>query len=134
GDEKGCARRLDTRASTQVAFQCSTSRLVQRNELILPKLCRADQKSVGCEVVDLQRQGLRDAQARSGQQRQERGVSVRSDGAWRRESGGGLPYRGNLLAAVQMRRASLEPCATEHIGRWHLMAWVFCAHRECEAP
>ena len=90
-------------APIEVAVERVRHRRVQGDESALPELCPPDQQNaVGLQVIEPQIERLRDAQARCGDQPEERRVHLASEWVCPSQSAGGLDDLRHLLGRVDV--------------------------------
>src|ERR1700720_3692429 len=90
-------------APIEVAAEHVRHRRVQGDESALPELCPPDQQSsVGLQVIEPQIERLRDAQARCGDEPEERRVHLASEWICPSQSAGGLDDLRHLLGRVDV--------------------------------
>jgi hypothetical protein len=104
---------------------------MQGNQSTLLELGSADHQPVRRYVIVSQPDGLGDAKSRTGQQREERAVSLPAQGAVPRLRGQ-LDDPPNLLVGENVRSRAEPTLAAEYRGRY-LMTLVFCPEIVSEA-
>jgi hypothetical protein len=120
-------------AHGEVLLEAPAGRRVEGNEPILSELGRADDEARRRDVVEVQSERLGDAQARHGEEREQRDEGPRTEHVPRPQCRGGAQHLVDLRGRVE-ERLGTSARRTEGEIRWHLVARILGDHRPCKPP